>query len=472
MNNKAKDFVKNFSYTLASNLVTMIISVLVTLVIPKMIGLKEYGYWQLYIFYSSYVGFLHFGWNDGIYLRYGGIDYNLLDKGLFFSQFYMLVMSQFIVATLITLSSYILLNDYNKLFILIMVSICLIFTNVRYMLLYILQCTNRIKEYSQIIIIGRIFYCCLIIVLLVFGIRDYKLMIISDLIGRLLSLTFAMYCCRDIVFHKISTFYFSFKETFQNISVGIKLMFANIASMLIIGVVRFGIERVWDVTTFGKVSLTLSISNFLMLFINSVGLIMFPILRRTNENKLMDIYVILRDFLMVFLLGVLISYYPLKIILGIWLPKYTDSLNYMAIVFPMCVYEGKMALLINTYLKTLREERLMLKINFIILILSIITTLFTTLLLRNLNIAILSIVILLAFKAILSEVYLSRLLNIPLYKDIFIEIILSVIFILSGWFVNSWGTMIIYGLAYIIFLLFKKKDIIASISNIIILIKS
>ena len=29
----------------------------------------------------------------------------------------------------------------------------------------------------------------------------------------------------------------------------------------------------------------------------------------------------------------------------------------MALLFPMGVYEGKMALLINTYLKTLRKEK-------------------------------------------------------------------------------------------------------------------
>ena len=72
MNNKALDFIKNFSYTLSSNLLSLVISTLVVLIIPKLIGVEEYGYWQLYIFYTSYIGFLHFGWNDGIYLRYGG----------------------------------------------------------------------------------------------------------------------------------------------------------------------------------------------------------------------------------------------------------------------------------------------------------------------------------------------------------------------------------------------------------------
>lgn len=48
--------------------------------------MEEYGYCQLHLFYSSYVGFLHFGWNDGIYLRYGGKNYIELDKKLFFFQ--------------------------------------------------------------------------------------------------------------------------------------------------------------------------------------------------------------------------------------------------------------------------------------------------------------------------------------------------------------------------------------------------
>lgn len=212
-----------------------------------------------------------------------------------------------------------------------------------------------------------------IICTILFGdVGNYKLMIIADLTGKCISLLYAMYCCRDIVFRKISDFSFSFKETYENISVGIKLMFANIASMLIIGIVRFGIERTWDVATFGKVSLTFSISNMMMLFINAIGIIMFPILKRTTKEKLLSIYVTMRDFLMIILLGILIVYYPFKVILSAWLPQYAESLTYMALMFPICVFEGKMALLINTYLKTMRKEKLMLKINLIAVVLSVI----------------------------------------------------------------------------------------------------
>ncbi|PIC77123.1 hypothetical protein CSV74_07575 [Sporosarcina sp. P19] len=466
MSRKAIEFIKNYFYTLTSNLVSLLISTLVILVLPKLIGVEEYGYYQLYLFYSSYVGFMHFGWNDGIYLRYGGKEYKNLDKGLFFSQFYSFVFIQTGIAVIIIGTAILFLDSEEKTFIIQMTAICLFLVNTKNMLGFILQSTNRIKEYSQIILYDRILYCCLIIVFLIFGIRNVELLIISDLIGKLLSLSVAVYYCKDIVFRKISSFYFSFRESLINIRVGIKLMLSNIASMLIIGTVRFGIERSWGVAVFGKVSLTLSISSLLMVFINALGIIMFPILRRTKEGNLEGIYIIMRNFLMVLLLGSLIIYYPLKIILVAWLPEYNDSLIYMILLFPLCVYEGKMALLINTYYKTLRKEKMLLGINVISLIISITTTVFIALVLKDLNVAVFSIFILIAIRCIIAEIILSKSLKIFLYKDILYELLVTLIFILAGWYFSFWYSLSIYLFFYIWYLVIKKNDILNTIKNI------
>lgn len=472
MNLKTIGFIKNFSYTILSNLISLVVSILVVLIVPKLIGVEEYGYWQIYLFYVSYVGFLHFGWNDGVYLRYGGEEYSELDKRLFYSQFYTLLFFQVIIAFVLLFLARHFANGNDRLFVLQMVSVCLVLTNVRYMLLFILQATNRIKEYALITILERVFYLTIIFVLLIFGNRDYRLMIVADLIGKSISLTYAMFTCKEIVFNKMSSFYFTFPETLENINVGIKLMFANIASMLIIGIVRFGIERTWDVTTFGKVSLTLSISNMMMIFINALGIIMFPILRRTSRERLSNIYSTMRDFLMVLLLGGLIIYYPLKKVIEAWLPQYSESLLYMALVFPMFIFEGKMALLINSYLKTLRREKVMLKINLISMCISIVITFISTQIVSNLNLAVLNIVILLATRSIYSEIYLAKELKIRVKKDILLEVSLTIVFILTGWFVNSLMTMPIYGMAYIIYLFIKRKDITGTIYSIKSLIKA
>lgn len=463
MNNKATTFIKNFSYSLSSNLVALLISAIVILIVPKLIGVEDYGYWQLYLFYSAYVGFLHFGWNDGIYLRYGGKEYKELNKELFFSQFWMLFISQIVIGAIIISLSNFFNTDVEKLFIINMTVLCMLIMNSRYMLTYILEGTNRIKEYAQIIMIEKILYCCLIILFLAIGIREYKLLIIADIIGKLLALAFAVYLCKDIVFNKISAFYFNITETAQNISVGIKLMVANIASMFIIGIVRLGIERNWDISTFGKVSLTLSISSLLMLLINAVGIIMFPVLRRTDPQKLPEIYLIVRTFLMIPLLGLLIIYFPLKVTLIAWLPEYEESLIYMALIFPMCVYEGKITLLINTYLKTLRKEKTILVVNVMSMALSIFLTLLFTVVFQNLFLAILSIVILLAFRCIVAEILLAKILNISVRKDIVLEIIMTIVFILTGWFMTWFIGVVVYSISYAVYLFIMRKDIKLSI---------
>lgn len=457
---------------MTSNLMSFVVSTLIILIVPRLLGVVEYGYWQLYLFYSSYVGFMHFGWNDGIYLRFGGEKYENLNKSLFFSQFVELLIIQIFIGVFLWVFSNFFAKDINYKFVMHMVVLAMILMNTRLMLLYILQATNRIKEYARSTMVDRIVYIGLVILFLSVGIREYELLIFADLMGKCISFALLLSFCKDIVFNKIRTFILTFREIITNISVGSKLMFANIASMLIIGIVRFGIERSWDVTTFGKVSLTLSISNMMMIFINSVGLIMFPILRRTNPEKFTNIYLTLRDFLMVILLGTLVVYYPFKKIMVAWLPQYTDSLRFMALLFPIFIYEGKMALLINTYLKTLRKEKAMLRINLVSMILSLFMTFVSTQIFSNLNITVFNIVILLALRSTLAELELSKDLNIKFGKDLLLETIIILVFISTGWFINSWITILIYGTVYFCYLLIKSSDIKEHFQSIKVLIMS
>lgn len=471
VNIKVTKFIKSFSYSLTSNLMSTIISTLIVLIVPKLIGVEKYGYWQLYIFYTGYVGFFQFGWIDGIYLRYGGETYESLNKKVFFSQYVMMLIFQALLAFFLITISFIFITDENKMLIVIGTAVCMFITNLRGMFTYILQSTYRIREYAIATVIGRIIYCLLIIVLLFLGVRSFELLILADIIGRVFSLLYSLISCKEIVFNKISSFKFDIKETWKNISVGINLMLANIASILILGVVRLGIEHNWDISVFGKVSLAISISNMLMLFINAIALILFPVLRKVNSNKLSTLYNSVRDILMPILFMLLAFYYPMKHLLMQWIPQYAESLKYMALLFPMCVFEGKMTLLINTYLKTIRKEKMILRVNIVTLFLSIILTVFTTFILKSLTCAIVSIVFLLAFRCLFAEFYLSKYIKINIKRDNLLEIILAVLFVLSAWYINSFFSTLLYLLGYFIYLFIKKIDIISSKKQLNLLMK-
>src|SRR5699024_10813285 len=117
-----------------------------------------------------------------------------------------LLFLQLLVAISLIASSFIFIQNFDRKFILTMIAIQVLIVNTRLMLLYILQATNRIKEYSLNTILDRIVYLILIITLLVLGIDNYYLLIFADLIGKSIGLIYAMYVSRDIVFRKLADF--------------------------------------------------------------------------------------------------------------------------------------------------------------------------------------------------------------------------------------------------------------------------
>lgn len=459
MNTKLRNILENITYTFTANILTMLISIIMTLILPKFLGVTDYSYYQLYIFFISYVGFFHFGWIDGIYLKIGGMEYNDLEKSNYVTQFWMLNVLEIIIAAIISIFALFTIKNIDKSFVLISTSVCGVITILRTYLLFILQSTNRIKEYAKYTRVDRFIYFALVIIFLFLGFKNYKIILYIDIFSKLVALILCANKMKDIVFGKLNISKNILFEIFENISIGIKLMLANIASTLIIGVVRFGIQKNWDIETFGKISLTLNISNLLMTFINAVAVIMFPLLRREEESNLPKIYMILRNTLMIFLYMMLIFYYPLKLILSTWLPQYADSLKYMALLFPICIYESKMSMLINTYLKSFRKEKSMLIINAISLILSLIVTILSVFILNNLTLAILSIVFLLGFRCVIGELVLTKIMNILIYKDIILETVLTAIFIIFSWFINNMFCSIIYTCFYLIYVFIKRKEI-------------
>ncbi|MFJ7637338.1 hypothetical protein [Peribacillus sp. NPDC097225] len=453
---------KNLTYTFIANFLSLAISASLILIVPKYVDISDYAYWQLYLFYLTYISYMSLGVTDGAYLRYGGFEYKNLPKKVFVSQFWFLVIFDIIIYLIFILSFGLLSNNPNKEIVLFLTCLAGLMVVPRSLIMLILQATGRIKEYSISIIIERLIFFIVTIVILMTSFKDFYFLILADIFGKVFSIIYCILVCRNIVFGKFASTRESLNEIWINILVGSKLLFANLSSVLILGIIRLSIEKKWGIEIFGKISLTLSISTMLLTFINAIAVVLFPALRRTPEKNLSSIYTKMRQLLMISLLGVLMLYFPLVYVLSNWLPAYSDSLIYMSILFPICVFESKNIMLISTYLKTMRKEKVMLKINFITLIVSMIITYGSVFVLVNINLAIYSIIFVFAFRSIVSEIYLGGILNINVKLDIFIEVMLTIVFIISCWYFNLVQGLILY-LAFYIFFLYSKKTIILKI---------
>ena len=457
MNNR---LTRNFSYAFISNVINMVVSILPTLVLPRLFGsdIASYGYYQVYAFYITYVGLLHFGAVDGIYLKEGGKDYSRLDFDLYSSQFRILTILELIISVAIGLGS-LLFFDSHYVFITWMVSANIILLSLRTFFLYIFQATNCIKQYSIITIIGRLFYAVCFIVLLLFRVKDYELYIVFDVVAKFISLMVAFVYGKAIIKASPVSIKAGLLEFADNVKVGCQLMFATVSGMLVTGIIRWGIQLQWDIETYGKISLALSSCNMISVLINAVAMVLYPELKRKNAGELNHIYNKLQNIVMVPLMGVLIVYYPFKAIMEVWVPNYSDSLNYLAILFPISILSVKMNVMIQTYMKVLRMEKAILVTNLAGLVFAVVTMYITVFIIKSLDLAIISIVLNNIFRNVISEIVLKTKMNIKDYSDLIFESILIVLFIVSGWLIGGIVGLVFYFVSYIGYLWLKRKAV-------------
>ena len=450
---------KNLVYSISANLLSLLVSIILVLILPNLLGETAYGYLQLYLFYTTYVGFFHLGWIDGIYLRIGGKEYGQLEGQLYATQFIVLMIFELMVGVMIVVFANVFVPNVNRLHVIVLTCICMVIYIAKNYTTYILQATNRIKPYAIVTLIEKIIFAVIIIAAWVFRLENYELIAIGDILGKLISTMVSLKYCKEILFCRLGNWKRTFQEIWINLSVGCKLLLANVAALLVNGIVRFAIERFWSIEVFGKVSLSMSLSNMLMVFISAISVVVFPMLKRMDEDKLGETYELIRNFLMIILLAALVFYYPAKHILTLFLPTYAESLKYMALMFPVCIFDSKISLLVNTYLKALRKEKTILIINISVVIVSMISTYFTVYIMHSLEMAVVSIVILMALQCAIAELYLSKYLGIDVIVDMVMEWILVTIFILASWFIDSWISMVIYFAAFIIYCIIKRDKI-------------
>lgn len=59
---------------LIANIINLCFSLLSSFMLPKWLSVDTYALVKTFQLYASYAGLLHFGYVDGIYLKYGGKD--------------------------------------------------------------------------------------------------------------------------------------------------------------------------------------------------------------------------------------------------------------------------------------------------------------------------------------------------------------------------------------------------------------
>lgn len=449
MENKIiKTGVKNIFFVLLSQCISLLLSFTTAFVLPMFFEVAEFGYWQVYVFYTGYLGLFCFGFNDGIYLRYGKYDYHELPFKLVRSSVKLFVYMQLLITIIITVTFYFGSGSDKKFsFMLIALNIIIMGMNGTFVLVH--QFTNRLKLYSFTTVVNKVLFLVSIILLLVLDLPDYKQIIIADTLTKIVVLFINLYYCKELIFGKSISLKLGLREFKENIQVGINLMIANLTGMMIIGLGRFMVERFLSIEEYGLYSFAISTTNLTLLFISSVSLALYPMLKRLSEEIIPHYYERINVVLCNFMFGMLCLYFIIYLVVKYYLPEYTSILNYLYILIPIVFAQGKMQLLINTYYKILREEKRMLRENISSVVIFIVIAVPIFLIYKSVLIISIGTLITMLWRCYASEVYIKRKMNINRFSNIFEELTIIVLFIGFA----AFGSLIIGFTCYLFVLL-------------------
>lgn len=434
-NNIIRAGFKNTIFVLVSQTTTFVLGVAKNLILPIALGITNFGYWQVYLLYSSYVMILDLGFSDGINLRYGKYNYDDLPRQTFKSSIRLYIIIQFIFV-LVTALIIFFEPDINKRIAMLWVSINIPIFGLTTVLISILHTTNRMKKYSFYIMVDKVIMIIAIIAILLFSIKNFYLVIIADTFSRLIALGLLIYTCRDFVIGKCDIKGLGFAETKQNIKVGVVLLIAYFLNFFVLGFGRLIVERFEPVDVYSVYSFSMSTMYLVLVFVTAIGIVIYPTLNRLNTERFSLYFIELNKLLGIVVYILLISYYPLKLFVINYMSDFIGIFEYLPFIYAAIFVQSKMLILINPYYKLLREEKAMLKANILGLVTAIIFIAISYVIWQSVLLIAVSTLIAILIRLYMSELYIKSKLKIEGNLNILVELAGLILFIFFSYFNN------------------------------------
>lgn len=332
-----------------AQLVSMGVSALTVFLLASALSPVTYGRWQLYLLLGSFSGLFHLGLCDGVYLRLGGRRFDELDlprEGSIFrrmSTVLLAVAAVWIIAILLFEGAegrgavFILALSYMPLF------------NAAAYLGFVQQATDNTAVYSLSVVIERLSFGGAVSVAAALGAADFRVYAACSIASKLAALVYLSLKSKRLLTSPAARGVG--KTVRKDISSGFRLMSAHLAGHLTTGSARLAVIYQYGDAAFGKVSFAITLAGLFLQFISQLTMVLFPALRRQDGAGRREAFGRLGRLARLLLPGVLLAYLPLKTIISAFLPSYAAEMEHLALLLPLCLFDGNVNLVGATYLK-------------------------------------------------------------------------------------------------------------------------
>lgn len=417
----ASTLLRNVVWVLGSQAIVFVSGLIKSLIIPIVLGVEDFAYWQIYLFYVAYIGVFSLGYIDGIYLKYGGQNLQSLPlENLRATN--MAYLATLVLSTLAVFILTIQTLDANRNLVFLSVAANIIIVGVTSNISITLQATNRLKSYAFLNSADKIFFSISLFALFVEELQTFWFLILIDTISKAVVMLVLVYHHKPLYIGKFVETRVASKEFVGTVRSGIQLMMANLSGMLVLGTGRIIIEYFGTLGSYASYAFATSIANVVLISVSALSIVLYPNLRQQDRSGYLAYFDRTGSAFSTFAVLMLTAYFPAAAFVVTFAGSYLPALEFLNAMFVIIVLQGKMQLLNNSFYMALRLEGSMLAANFFSLIVVIVLSSISFMLTQSVLAVVYSTLLTMLIRVYVSEHYLRRQMGSRLHRMAGVEI--------------------------------------------------
>lgn len=311
---------------MSANLAALVMKMISGFVFPQFMTTQAYADYQTFSLYLSYIPILSIGFPTGMFVQYGGRSFSQIDKARYKSEVHILVV---ILCFFTVLFDVIWLFVPNRMLLYMTLCIlpyCLVCS---YQSLY--QAWGEFHKYTRThVLTMAVPLLGSALLYLVLGKLEAEYFIFLFITIYVFYALAILYRAAGVTRSVVRTPYFD-KVNLQTLKVGFSICIGNYINVLFHSVDKQFVKLIFDTTSFAQYSFGLSLQSIVMVFITSAAQPMYHFLasRQVDQKR----YNIVMRLLLMLGTCAGIAYHTCRVVVTWLVPKYTHSLDVIAVYF-------------------------------------------------------------------------------------------------------------------------------------------
>ncbi len=368
---------KGIVYIFIANALSVVVSFVSGFFLPKYLSTDSYAEFKTFSLCISYIGVLHLGYLDGIYIKYGGKhmrDITSSALGKMRSNIYLL---QAALSVCFLAASWIMKSPVVLVF-----ALCLIPENSATLYKNLYQATGEYSRYSKVINV-RTFITLISYLLLLFVFKTdnyifYTLVYLANML--------VIWVMVEIDAKRLLGYRFKpkpdIKEFAADTKSGVVLMLGNFATILLTGIDRWFVKFLFASVYFAYYSFAVNMQTILTQMMIPLTTALYNYLCKTPDN---DKIKRIKGMSMICGLFMISSAFIIELVVFTFIDKYSDAMNVLFILFAtQLIYLIIQSVYVNMY-KARKQQGKYFKQLMIVLILGAVYNVIFYLIMRSIE---------------------------------------------------------------------------------------